>query len=122
MDEPLVRKLAIRSLCRGIGSIDFIDSLLIMEEDQDVGKLGESSMKENENNDPPERDASNEHTESTSMSTPDWCVCGKCRLMPQEIENKCCKLKRCITITLRFNKFCLDPDVLELCIKNRADI
>jgi P2X purinoceptor 7 len=37
--------------------------------------------------------------------------------MPQEIENKCCKFKKCITL-----KLCLDPDVLELCIRNRADM
>jgi hypothetical protein len=42
--------------------------------------------------------------------------------MPQEVENKCCKLKKCITLTSRFTKLCLDPDVLELCIRNRADI
>ena len=42
--------------------------------------------------------------------------------MPQEVENKCCKLKNCITLLSRFTKLCLDPDVVELCIKNTGDI
>ena len=42
--------------------------------------------------------------------------------MPQEIENKCFGLKKCITSLSRFTKLCLDTDVLELCIKNTCDI
>ena len=110
--------------------MDYIDTLLIMEddldddqEDCDLGEFGESSTTGDDNNNPPERGSSREPTEeSTNNSTPDWCVCGRCRPMPQEVENKCCKLKKCITLTSRFTKLCLDPDVLELCIRNRADI
>jgi hypothetical protein len=47
-------------------------------------------------------------------SVPPWCECSHCRPMSQEIENKCCKLKKCITLSSRFSKICLDPDVLEL--------
>ena len=41
----MVRKLAIRSLRRGIGSMDYIETLLIMEDDLDDNgeSLGESS-------------------------------------------------------------------------------
>ena len=47
----MVKKLAIRSLRRGIGSMDYIDTLLIMEDDLDeddqdaerLGEFGESS-------------------------------------------------------------------------------
>ena len=53
---------------------------------------------------------------------PSWCKCGKCRPMSQEVENKCCKQKNCITLSSRFGKLCLDPDVLELCIRNTSDI
>jgi hypothetical protein len=112
--------------------MDYIETLLIMEddldenqEDDDLGEFGESSMTGNDNNDPLEQDSSRsrEQTEEfTNNSTPDWCVCGRCRPMPHEIENKCCKLKKCITLTSRFTKLYLDPDVLELCIRNRADI
>lgn len=55
-------------------------------------------------------------------AVPPWCVCSNCRPMPQDIENKCCKLKTCITLSSRFSKVCLDPDVLELCIRNTSDI
>jgi hypothetical protein len=113
--------------------MDYIDTLLIMEddldenqEDGDLGEFGESSMTGDDNNDPPEQDSSREptgdSTNNSTVNTPDWCVCGRCRPMPQEVENKCCKLKKCITLTSRFTKLCLDPDVLELCIRNRADI
>jgi hypothetical protein len=97
----------------------YIDMLLIMEDDLDEnhedGEFGESSMTGDDNNDPPEQDSSREPTgDSTNNNKPDWCVCGRCRPMPQEVENKCCKLKKCITLTSRFTKLCLDPDVLEL--------
>ena len=42
--------------------------------------------------------------------------------MPQEIENKCCGMKKCITYSSRFTKLCLDTDVLELCKRNTSDI
>ena len=42
--------------------------------------------------------------------------------MAQAVENKCCKLRKCITTTSRFAKLCLDTDVLELGIRNTGDI
>jgi hypothetical protein len=45
-----------------------------------------------------------------STQWPDWWKCG------------CCKLKSCIALTSRFAKLCLDPDVLQLCIRNSSDI
>ena len=42
--------------------------------------------------------------------------------MAQVIENKCCGYRNCITFKRRFVKLCLDLEVLELCIRNRADI
>ena len=44
----------------------------------------------------------------------EWCKCGHCRSMSQEIENVCCKERKCITEQARFQKVCLDADVLEL--------
>ena len=64
----------------------------------------------------------NPSQDTSCRPVPDWCKCGKCRPMPQEVENKCCKQKKCITQTSRFAKLCLDPDVLELCIRNTSDI
>ena len=128
----MVRKLAIRSLRRGIGSMDYIDILLIMEDDLDdevesLGEFGQSSHSENPFNPDEPTEQSTPTTPNPSQDTscrpvPDWCKCGKCRPMPQEVENKCCKQKKCITQTSRFAKLCLDPDVLELCIRNTSDI
>ena len=55
-----------------------------------------------------------------SEPIPDWCKCRLCQA--QDIENKCCQLRKCVTSTRRFQKLCLDLEVLELCIRNRADI
>ena len=137
----MVKKLAIRSLRRGIGSMDYIDTLLIMEDDLDeddqdeerLRKFGESSddYPLNIRTDPspsqspshtPLQDPNVTPEPTPPRSVPDWCTCGKCRPMAQEVENKCCKPKKCITLTSRFAKLCLDPDVLELCIRNRSDI
>ena len=41
---------------------------------------------------------------------------------PRKSKTSAANLKKCITLTSRFTKLCLDPDVLELCIRNRADI
>ena len=35
LDSATIKKLCIRSLRRGVGSIDYVDSLLIMEDDLD---------------------------------------------------------------------------------------
>lgn len=132
----MVRKLAIRSLRRGIGSMDYIDTLLIMKDDLDeideseqMGEFGEHSSEHANKDDDMQGssttaahnlDPSEDNTSPREL--PEWCKCSKCRPMPQEVENKCCGLKKCITMTSRFAKLCLDPDVLELCIRNTGDI
>ena len=110
--------------------MDYIDSLLIMEDDLDddenLHQFGHSSTDHpNEENQSTEPDLSQEagpSQESASSKVPDWCVCGQCQAMPQETENKCCGMKKCITYSSRFTKLCLDTDVLELCIRNTSDI
>ena len=131
----MVRKLAVRGLRRGIGSMDYIETLLIMEDDLDdesdtMGEFGDQSSGEHANRNINDmQGCSTTATQSlepsrdnTSPELPEWCRCGKCRPMPQQVENKCCGLKKCITMTARFSKLCLDPDVLELCIRNADDI
>ncbi len=129
LDEPLVRKLANCSLCRGVGSMDYIESLLIMEDDLDedecLDDFGNTSTESNEGNrseDPDPTQDPGSMQETSGVSVPDWCVCGRCQPMPQEIENKCCNMKKCITHSSWFTKLCLDTDVLELCIRNAGDI
>ena len=43
-------------------------------------------------------------------------------MMPQDIENKCCNHRKCITNTRRFRKLCLDPEFLLLSSRNVGDI
>lgn len=110
--------------------MDYIDFLLLMEDDIDEsennGELSPSSTEQP--HDQPSAQGSGYSQNSgadpdpTTTNVPDWCVCGWCQPMPQEIENKCCKLKKCITLSSRFSKLCLDLDVLELCIRNTGDI
>ena len=115
----MVRKLCIRSLRRGVGSMDFIQGLLIMEDDLDEGH------EEDESDVTPTPTTSTDLACSSTAGTPDpapspsnnaipWCKCGVCQIMPQEIENKCCGLRRCVTRHTRFSKLCLDPDVIQL--------
>ena len=123
----MVRKLAVRCLQRGVGSMDYVHTLLIMEDDlHDTDETGDMI-------------AETETAGATCITTAvpvssaepipspgsplvDWCTCGLCRPMPQVIENKCCKQSKCITTTSHFAKLCLDPDVLEMCIRNTGDI
>ncbi len=132
----MAKKLTIRSLRRGVGSMDYIDTLMIMEDDldddddeEDMHEFGESSEIETLQT---AQSGATTATESQSSANqtqdppremlPEWCKCGKCQPMPQEIENKCCKQKTCITNSSQFAKICLDPDVLELCIRSTSDI
>ena len=107
--------------------MDYIDTLLIMEDDlvevEDLGEFGQSSSGQPTTSRPMTQDSENQDQAVASVSgIPDWCVCSRCRPMSQEVENKCCKLKNCIALSSRFTKLCLDPDVVELCIKNTGDI
>ena len=102
--------------------MDYIDTLLIAEDDLDTNDNTEKVL--DDFSDETEGTSGTSHQDSTGNleAAPSWCVCSNCSPMPQEIENKCCKLKKCITLSARFAKVCLDPDVLELCIRNTSDI
>ena len=124
LDANMVKRLCIRSLRRGVGSMDYIQSLLIMEDDLDDDE---------EEHDTGDTSTSTSLAVQKTISQPDpetphegvspqWCKCDRCRVMPQEVENKCCGQRRCVTSHTRFTKLCLDPDVLLLAVRNRGDI
>lgn len=127
----MVRQLCVRALSRGIGSMDYVDSLLIMEDGDDdddssnVNAFDEesagSSVPQHPQTELAASSGSPEH-HPHSEPTPDWCKCRRCQPMAQAVENRCCGRVNCVTTKRRFLKLCLDADVLELCIRNRADI
>jgi hypothetical protein len=128
LDEDTVKKLSIRSLRRGIWSMDYIHTLLIAEDDLDENPDALDDQEAGEEREQQEGLAEEGASEGRHAHTtvegeiPLWCVCLNCRPMPQDIENKCCNLKKCITSSSRFSKICLDPDVLVLCIRNTSNI
>lgn len=95
--------------------MDYIDSLLIMEDDDQDG----NSTNCNSVEDSP---GSGGSQHPPTEPTPDWRKCRLCQPMAHEVENKCCGNTNFTTTKRRFQKLCLDPEVLQLCIKNRADI
>ena len=123
----MVRKLAVRCLQRGVGSMDYVHTLLIMEDDlHDTDETGDM-IAETETAGATcittaVTVASAEPTPSPGSPLVDCCTCGLCRPMPQVMANKCCKASKCITATSHFANLCLDPDVLEMCIRNTGDI
>ena len=85
-----MRKLCIRSLQRGVGSMDFMQGLLIMQDDLDEGH------EEDESDVTPTPSTSTDLACSSNAGTPDpapspsnnaipWCKCGVCQIMPQEL-------------------------------------
>jgi len=154
LDEDTVRRLAIRVLSRGIGSLEFIQSQLVPEDENaddspminvhgsptrrltvrespgpsDTPDLDVEDLPQPANPPSTERPLAGDKVPRLDRPgpptppVPEWCKCGRCRQMPRAIENICCKKKDCVTLTQRFYKLCLDPDILQLCILNRADI
>ena len=100
--------------------MDYVDSLLIMEDDTDEEPTPMDSGPDNVPLRLPHPTTPPHQPDSEPV--PEWCVCNHCQVMSQEIENICCKKKECVTTKHRSMKLCIDPDVLELCIKNNADI
>ena len=108
LNSLTIKKLCIRSLRWGIRSLDYIDSLLIMEDN-------------NNDNDNDEVDITEAHSPATEASIaitpplqpiplqeqgprPEWCVCGNCRNIPLEVEKACCRKKNCDAKKPRFKK------------------
>ena len=80
--------------------MDFIHGLLIMEDDldDDDNDTPTSSAPQ----DTPVSGADPDPQTPDGSASPPWCKCSKCRVMPQDIENKCCGQRRCVTTHARF--------------------
>ena len=89
----MVRKQAVRRLSRGVVSICYIHSILITEDEiENPDNSGCTSFQQMAASASRITDSgSSDHGRSPSGPTPEWCVWGLCRPMPQEIESKCCK-------------------------------
>ena len=104
--------LVLRRYQCGAGIMEHITTLL--------NQMSENDLEEN-NGLQTEGTLHAEH--SGKQMQPKWCICGNCIEMPQQIENKCCRRRNnCIIQRRKFTKFCIDPENLEMCIKNTTDI
>ncbi|XP_078353858.1 uncharacterized protein LOC144638536 [Oculina patagonica] len=129
LDEQMVCQLCVRAMSRGVRSMEYVDSLLIME-DEDHNDSGNANafsedsagLSQAQQTDLSAGSVGSQHPLPPSEPTPNWCKCQQCQPMAQDIENRCCGYRNRITTKRRFQKLCLDPEVLELCIRNRADI
>ena len=57
---------------------------------------------------PAERQPGGYHPPQDSQ-VPDWCVCGKCREMPTDLEKVCCGYQRCMSQLPVFDNFIFIP-------------
>ena len=124
LDGRLIKRLCIRSLHRGVGFMDFIHGLLIMEDDLDDDDNADNSTGDTPTSsapqDTPVSGADPDPQTPDGSASPPWCKCSKCRVMLQDRENKCCGQRRCVTTHARFTKLCLNPDVLQLAVRDRG--
>lgn len=115
----MAKTLAIRALQRGVGSMDYVDSLLLLEPEDENSSDQEPDLDANTS---PVRVPQPSRQSIDQEPVPEWCKCTYCRTMPQEVENKCCGRRNCVSQGRRFRKLCLDAEYLQLCSKNTADI
>lgn len=83
LDDAMVQKLAVHGLRRGIECMDYIHTLLIMEDDlqeDDMGEFGiETQDIRSSNQNTTGQPAEPNHLLLASL--PDWCLCEHCRPM-----------------------------------------
>ena len=131
LNEELAKKLAIRALQRGVGSTEYIDMLLIIEDPENEDTTALTPVPQKTLTEASEADSGvrtlvhpppSASLERSSEPVPDWCKCGQCRTVPQEIENKCCNMRSRVSLSRRFQKLCLDSEYLQRNIRNTCEI
>ena len=121
-----LKYLVLKRYTCGSSSMDHIKTLVIQMQDQEAACSNDTELNKQPaaNNEVVSNSSQVPRgtTETRNPDQPSWCICGNCQGMPREIENKCCRRRDCVILLRRFQKFCLDPENLEMCIKNTTDI
>lgn len=97
----MAKTLAIRELQTGVSSMDYVDSLLLLEPEDENGSDQEPNLDANTS---PVQVPQPSHQSIDQEPVPEWCKCTCCRTMPQEIENKCCGRRNCVSQGRRFSQ------------------
>ena len=66
-----------------------------------------------------ERDQESDGNSSNDLR---WCICGRCRHMPLEVEKVCCRQRACVTREEFFRSAVIDMSVLSIAIVNRSEV
>lgn len=65
---------------------------------------------------------SSESETHDNTEVPGWCICGICRQLPDDVENKCCRKRQCVTSLQVFHQAIVNRAVLEVAMKIRFDM
>ena len=89
--------------------MDYIHTLFIMEDDLDEDDMGgfRKEIPEISSSDQNTTGEPSEPNHPLPASIPNWCVCGNCSPMSQDIENKCCNQRKCITLSQSLQNYAL---------------
>ena len=93
----MAKKLVIRTLQRGVGSMGYGDSLLLMEPEDENNAPDQEHDLAGDANTSPVRVPQPSRQSIDQEPVPEWCKCSCCHTMPQNIENKSCGWRNCVS-------------------------